>query len=123
MAINDRQDFDLETEYNMAMEELERSKVEAEDVAGQPEPITSRVDKKDAVNQPSHYDWFGDTAYNIISKILTFEELIGALKFNSLKYRMRAGEKTDSCTQDIEKAKWYENKYNELVYENTQNMK
>ena len=64
--------------------------------------------KEDLVNDPSHYDVFPDaTAIEIIEKALTYEEFIGFLKGNTLKYRLRAGFK-DAVEQDIDKAKWYQ---------------
>jgi hypothetical protein len=46
------------------------------------------------------------------------EAFINFCEINAFKYRMRAGLKeTESIVEDIEKAKWYENKANELRHD------
>lgn len=64
----------------------------------------------DAVNHPSHYQFFEDVeAIQIIARSLTREQFKGYCMGNKLKYRLRAGEK-DNLQQDIDKS----NKYSEL---------
>lgn len=77
--------------------------------------------EEDGVNQPSHYDLFPDmTTIQAIEKVLTWEEFIGGLKFNILKYRLRLGNKSsESHVKDLQKAKWYERKLEEIFRENT----
>jgi len=63
---------------------------------------------EDVVNNPQHYKVFPEAeAIDIISKVLTTEELKGYLKGNILKYRLRAGHKGDKLEQDIAKADKY----------------
>lgn len=62
----------------------------------------------DPVNNPKHYQIFPDTqVWDIISRSLTDEELIGYCKGNILKYKLRAGDK-GYAEKDLEKAKWYQ---------------
>lgn len=60
------------------------------------------------VSKPEHYMLFPDTeVIEVIQASLTVEEYKGYLKGNVLKYRLRAGKKTDT-KQDIDKAVRYE---------------
>ncbi len=71
------------------------------------------------VNKPKHYYYFGLQAIDIIEKSLSWEEFIGFLKGNSLKYRLRLGSKPNQpIYQDLKKAKWYENYYDEMIKRN-----
>jgi hypothetical protein len=69
----------------------------------------------ESVVHPSHYGG-GENPYEVIKVLqntLTKEEFIGALKFNIIKYNLRAGKKDSSkMLQDHEKGAWY---YNYLV--------
>lgn len=66
------------------------------------------ADFEDDVNQPSHYRTFPDMeAIDIIQEVLTYQEYIGYLKGNYLKYKLRAGLKNDT-EKDIAKAEWYQ---------------
>lgn len=70
----------------------------------------------DFVN-PSHYKlWEGTEAFDIVTKSLTKEELLGYLKGNILKYQLRLGNKPgESITRERDKIHWYKNKLNELA--------
>ena len=62
----------------------------------------------DPVNHPSHYMvWPGTEAIDLIRALLTPVEFAGYCKGNSLKYRLRAGNK-GATIEDINKAKVYE---------------
>ena len=64
----------------------------------------------DDINHPTHYQLFpGMEAIDVIRASLTTAEVIGYLKGNVLKYRLRAGDKgpADKC---IAKAHWYQNR-------------
>lgn len=68
----------------------------------------------DAVNNPKHYDFApGIEAIDVIEATLTTEQFRGYLIGNSLKYRLRAGDKGDAL-QDIAKAKWYQDRVRKL---------
>lgn len=69
----------------------------------------------DEINNPQHYQMFPDMqAIDVISASLSHDELIGYLKGNALKYRLRAGEKgpAEKC---IAKANWYQAKLREVM--------
>ena len=56
-----------------------------------------------------HYEmWKNMEVIELIEHVLTKEELIGACKFNILKYRLRIGNKDDS-SKELAKIKDYEN--------------
>ncbi len=56
-----------------------------------------------------HYELWKDLeVIELIEKVLTKEELIGACKFNILKYRLRVGNK-DETGKELQKIKDYEN--------------
>ena len=68
----------------------------------------------DIVNKPKHYDFApGIEAIDVIEATLTTEQFKGYLIGNSLKYRLRAGDKGDAM-QDIAKAKWYQDRVRKL---------
>ena len=68
----------------------------------------------DMVNNPKHYDFApGIEAIDVIEATLTTEQFRGYLIGNSLKYRLRAGDKGDAL-QDIAKAKWYQDRVRKL---------
>lgn len=77
--------------------------------AEQDDKVTDNRDEVyNPVHNPSHYQLFPDAeVVDVIMKILTPEEFRGYCKGNSLKYRLRAGKKTDTL-QDLEKAGVYE---------------
>jgi len=93
---------------------------EAERVAGQPDVMSAMVKPYEMVNQPKHYDFFGMKAIDIIEKTLNWEEYIGFLKGTAMRYRLRAGSKPgNTIEQDMAKAEWYENEYDECIRKNT----
>ena len=74
-----------------------------------------RPRKTDLVNSPPHYK---DTENGIecidaMKAMLTKEEFVGFLRGNSFKYRWRFKYK-DTPTQDLMKAKYYEDKLLEI---------
>lgn len=68
----------------------------------------------DDVNTPLHYTVGGVEAIDVLRAKLTPEEFRGALKFNVLKYLMRANYK-NSHDQDLLKAQFYLNKLCEEI--------
>lgn len=58
------------------------------------------------VAHPDHYTHGGIETIDYIRAKLTYDEFIGFLKGNVIKYVSRAGKK-GSEIQDIEKAGWY----------------
>ncbi len=73
--------------------------------------------KYEFVNQPPHYDYFSEQAIDLIEKVLTWEQFIGFLKGTSLRYRIRAGngKPGNSMEQDLAKARWYEDYYENMI--------
>ena len=69
-----------------------------------------KSDKKEAVNNPSHYNQYPVEVIDIIESALTPEQFTGFLLGNELKYRLRAGIKTESYDEDMKKAMWYNKK-------------
>jgi len=68
--------------------------------------------KKDNIN-PSHYQVFSKEAFEMMIDIWGVEAFKKHCEMTAFKYRMRAGYKDDPL-QDLNKAKWYENKIKEL---------
>lgn len=72
-----------------------------------------RIEKQpvdDAVHQPSHYQVFpGLESIEVIARSMTEAEFRGFCMGNTLKYRMRAGKKSDlaSIEKDLAKADFY----------------
>jgi hypothetical protein len=68
--------------------------------------------------RPSHYVRSGKDVWQMMIDVYGKEAFINFCEINAFKYRMRAGLKeTESIVEDIEKAKWYENKANELRHD------
>ena len=69
----------------------------------------------DNVNHPSHYEGSHKETWQMMVDIWGDEAFISYCEINAFKYRMRAGKKEGSPTEeDIKKALWYENKAKEL---------
>jgi len=65
----------------------------------------------------SHYKDMPVQPWEVMEAVLTYEEFVGFLKGNVIKYSMRQGKKNGS-TDDAEKAKHYLQKLNELQQQN-----
>lgn len=61
---------------------------------------------KERINHPAHYG--GNTTYEAIKVIEAWD--LGFCLGNTVKYIARAGRKTSSPVQDLEKAAWYLNR-------------
>ena len=70
----------------------------------------------DLVNNPPHYNKGEIECIDAIEAMLTHEEYVGYLRGNSLKYRWRFRYKNG--IQDLEKAKWYEQRLMEILKQN-----
>ena len=68
----------------------------------------------DSVNSPSHYTEGGIEVIDYMQAKSTREEFLGYLKLNAIKYLSRCNLKGDT-KQDLEKARWYINKYLEVL--------
>ena len=79
-----------------------------------PKPMKTMTD---LVNNPPHYNKGEIECIDAIEAMLTHEEYVGYLRGNSLKYRWRFRYKNG--IQDLEKAKWYENRLMEILENET----
>ncbi len=103
--------------YTMdSFEEVVKMEVDMERFKHVVEKFTddSNADKKEAVNHPDHYGG-KDNPYEVIKIIeaLNVSFHIG----NVLKYILRAGKKNSKELEDLNKARWYLDRYIELVTE------
>lgn len=82
--------------------------------------VTNTVQDKpevrdDAVRKPSHYQVFdGVESIEIIARSMTVSEFRGFCMGNVLKYRLRAGKKSELATmeKDLNKAAFYQELFN-----------
>lgn len=75
----------------------------------QSEPTT--IGQEDSVRKPSHYKVFdGVESIEIIARSMTVSEFRGFCMGNVLKYRLRAGKKSELATmeKDLNKAAFYQ---------------
>lgn len=75
----------------------------------QSEPTT--IGQEDSVRKPSHYQVFdGVESIEIIARSMTVSEFRGFCMGNVLKYRLRAGKKSELATmeKDLKKAAFYQ---------------
>lgn len=72
------------------------------------------MEKYDYIN-PSHYKKYSMEGWEMMLKIWGREKFIAHCEMCAFKYRLRLGDKPDQpVEQELEKARWYENKANEL---------
>ena len=69
--------------------------------------------REELVNSPEHYTKGDIECIDAMEAMLTKEEFVGFLRGNSFKYRWRFKYK-DTPTQDLMKAKYYEDKLLEI---------
>lgn len=84
----------------------------------QPEPIVEAPETDD-VRTPTHYQVFpGTESIEIIARSMTQAEFRGFCMGNVLKYRLRAGKKSDqaSMEKDLRKADFYKELFEEHKY-------
>lgn len=73
--------------------------------------IIAACNKDDGVRKPSHYQVFdGVESIEIIARSMTVSEFRGFCMGNVLKYRLRAGKKSELATmeKDLNKAAFYQ---------------
>lgn len=83
-----------------------REQVQVADCTGKPE-----VSETDGVRKPSHYQVFdGLESIEVIARSMTVSEFRGFCMGNVLKYRLRAGKKSELATmeKDLNKAAFYQ---------------
>ncbi|UXQ88850.1 SaV-like protein [Tenacibaculum phage Larrie] len=108
------EDFEFKTAYcngdlfKIAEKEKEPKTQEKQKAQGEGESYNF-------VEKPNHYTVLGKEVFEMMEDIWGKDALIKFCQMNSFKYRMRAGHKpSQSVETDIKKAKYYENKINEL---------
>ena len=121
---------DSEIKFNDMMEEFSEPQSDEQDLEKYPhgpQKFEKYVDMDmskvkippSQVHNPSHYDVADTTVQKIIEASFTHEELMGWIKGNIIKYRLRAFRKGDNGVQDINKADEYQGFYNQYVKRNT----
>lgn len=70
--------------------------------------------KVDMVNNPQHYNVDGLSCIDAMLKLYGIDAVLNFCMLNSFKYQWRCNRKND-CKEDLEKARWYLNKYLELL--------
>ena len=71
---------------------------------------------EDKVNHPEHYQNYKKEVIEIIEYTLGVEGFKSYCEGNEIKYRLRAGDKTENWKEDIEKALWYKNARNNVKH-------
>lgn len=66
------------------------------------------------VNHPSHYQGNGIECIDAMVAAFGVSEVATFCKLNAFKYIWRSNYK-GKCVEDIQKATWYLNKFNELI--------
>ena len=67
----------------------------------------------DNVNHPSHYETGKFECIEVMLEVKGLEKTLAFCECNAFKYLYRSDNKNG--VEDLEKAKWYLDKYNELV--------
>ena len=66
----------------------------------------SKLSSDDGIKQPNHYMLFDDVeAIEIIARSMTLEQFKGYILGSVLKYRLRAGKKSEMATMEKDLAK------------------
>lgn len=80
-------------------------------ITNQEQAETPTIGQEDSVRKPSHYQVFdGVESIEIIARSMTVSEFRGFCMGNVLKYRLRAGKKSELATmeKDLNKAAFYQ---------------
>ena len=68
----------------------------------------------DMVNSPQHYNVDGLECIDAMLKLYGKDAVLNFCMLNSFKYQWRCNNK-GNCKQDLQKSRWYLNKYLELL--------
>ncbi len=126
--LNETQQKEFEEMVNESIEDLSEPQCDEYIPLNGEEPPSIRYAGRDEtmvkpyefVNKPKHYQLCGSETMPMIEQILGTEGYLAFLKGSALKYRFRAAKKPgNSVEQDIAKAMYMENLYNNFVRENT----
>lgn len=80
----------------------------------QKQMYVAKVEPKEMVNNPAHYQADGVSCIDIMIKLYGKEAVLNFCMLNSFKYQWRCNHK-NNCKEDLQKARWYMNKYLELL--------
>jgi hypothetical protein len=75
------------------------------------------MEEKEMVNSPQHYNIDGLECIDVMLKLYGKDAVLNFCMLNSFKYQFRCNRK-NNCKQDLEKARWYMNKFLELLEKN-----
>ena len=86
--------------------------------------IAKSMDKAkeyEEVNHPQHYNNYDVEVIDMMERVFGKSQTATFCKLNAFKYRMRAGTKPgQSVSKDLDKERWYLNKFNELKNKDTE---
>lgn len=75
------------------------------------------MEEKEMVNHPQHYAVNGMECIDTMLHLYGKDAVLYFCMLNSFKYQWRCNRK-DNCKEDLAKARWYLNKYLELLEQN-----
>lgn len=80
----------------------------------QKEMYVAKAESKDMVNHPDHYKAGGLECIDVMLELYGKDAVMAFCMCNAFKYQWRCNNK-GNCKQDIEKARWYNDKFLELL--------
>lgn len=80
----------------------------------QKEMFVARVEPKDRVDHPEHYKAGDLECLDVMLDLYGRDAVLHFCMLNSFKYQWRCNKK-DNCKEDLKKARWYMNKYLEIL--------
>ena len=84
----------------------------------QREMFVARGEPKENVNHPDHYKVGNMECIDTMLALYGKEAVLAFCQLNSFKYQWRCNRK-DNCKEDLQKARWYMNKFLELLEDET----
>jgi hypothetical protein len=84
----------------------------------QKEMYVARSEPKENVNHPEHYKVGNLECIDAMLALYGKEAVLSFCQLNSFKYQWRCNRK-DNCKEDLQKARWYMNKFLELLDDDT----
>lgn len=80
----------------------------------QKQMCVAKVDPKEMVDHPEHYKAGDLECIDVMLQLYGKDAVMAFCMCNAFKYQWRCNNK-GNCKQDIEKARWYNNKFLELL--------
>ena len=84
----------------------------------QKEMYVARAEQKESVYHPEHYKVGNLECIDAMLALYGKEAVLSFCQLNSFKYQWRCNRK-DNCKEDLQKARWYMNKFLELLDDDT----